>query len=261
MALFYDKGGKESIEFEVFIEQLKSYGKNIFDRNNFEEVKLALQKLYNNRTFLTSHFNELLKNTSTQSNNLYTFQVFMLAQEKNFNIRAPIWVPPQGVDSDAAFVYGLSHDHNFDLMTLGYLGDGYITDIYQYDVSKVSINTLNQQIELFDLTRYQLKPGSILYMEKNKDVHTQLPPKELSISVNIMKTSNLSDRQFLFDTKAKKIIRKVDGEVSHSFFKLASYLGDENTIDIVECLSAKLKNRYEMQKNLCVEEIHKRIRC
>jgi hypothetical protein len=254
MAKFFDNNVKESIDFDEFLDLLRSFEDKVFTDDNFDKSKLALQKLFNNRSFLTSYFNSLLKDMLSQSCNLYTFQVFMLAREKHFNIRAPIWLPPQGLKSDSAFVYELPHDHNFDIMTLGYLGDGYRTDIYQYNTEKV-VGYDNEPVDLFELEHFQLTPGSILFMGTNKDVHIQMPPKDLSISLNIMKTSGLTNRQFMFDLQKKQIIKKIDGEISPSFFKIAAYLGDENTIEIVEDLSLALQNRYEKNKDDCIKDI------
>ncbi|TMP25895.1 hypothetical protein CWB99_19975, partial [Pseudoalteromonas rubra] len=121
MADFYKVRKVESIEFDDFIECLNDMQGGFFDVCNINKTISLLSKLYNNRVFLASFLNDFLKDIASQKSNLYTFQVFMLSKQKHFDIRAPIWIPPSGQESDSAFVYDLPHDHNFDLMTLGYL--------------------------------------------------------------------------------------------------------------------------------------------
>lgn len=238
MAKIYQQPVNESIELDELIDLLRSFDKKIFDDNHIEESIHALKKLYNNRRFLTLHLNSLLKDFTKESKNFYTFQVFMIAQEKYFNVRAPIWMPASGLASDKAFIYDIPHDHNFNLITLGYLGDGYKTDIYQYDVNSIK-GISGESVPIYGHEQYQLKPGNVLHMGINSDVHTQIPPNDLSISVNIMQTKALSDKQFIFDIKNNRILRKVNGERDQALLDLAETLGDENTTDIIEHLKSK----------------------
>lgn len=254
MADLIDLNTTQSIDYSDFLEELKSFDHKLFDDEHIEKTAILLKRLYNNRTFLTNYFNEILKDVGSQAWNLYTFQVFMLAKEKYFNLRAPIWMPPRGQESDAAFVYDLPHDHNFDLMTLGYLGSGYKTDIYQYD-SKNTIGYPTEKVNISKPTRYQLSPGKILFMQANKDIHTQIPPRDLSISFNIMKSYDLTNKQFIFNLKKKEITRKVNDEVGPLFFNLAAKLGDQNTLDIVQNLSKAFKGKFTAEKEKCMTEI------
>ncbi|TMP26789.1 hypothetical protein [Pseudoalteromonas rubra] len=96
-------------------------------------------------------------------------------------------------------------------------------------------------------------------MHANKDIHTQIPPKSLSISLNILKTSNMSRGQYIFDLKKREIARVVDEEVIPSLLKVASYFGDENTIDILDDTLKKAKNVSDEARLKCYQAITGRL--
>lgn len=254
MANLYAQPVDESIELDELIDLLRSFDEGVFDDNHLEESVHALKKLYNNRRFLTLHLNSLLKDFAKEGKNFYTFQVFMIAQEKYFNLRAPIWMPASGLASDKAYIYDIPHDHNFNLLTLGYLGDGYKTDIYQYDSNAIQ-GLPGESVSIYGREQYQLKPGHVIHMGMNSDIHTQIPPNDLSISVNIMQTKMLSDKQFIFDIENSCVVRKIEGDRDRALLALAETLGDENTQDIIEHLKSKhilrtSTNKLARQSNL-----------
>ncbi|MEI9927755.1 MAG: hypothetical protein WDN44_08700 [Sphingomonas sp.] len=56
-------------------------------------------------------------------------------------LRANFWParadPVTRASGAAAFFYDLPHDHNFPFLTYGYLGPGYWSDYYEYEIGDV----------------------------------------------------------------------------------------------------------------------------
>jgi len=56
-----------------------------------------------------------------------------------FFLRANVWLPSRLLHKTNAegekrlFSFETPHDHNFELLTVGYLGEGYATVIHEYD--------------------------------------------------------------------------------------------------------------------------------
>jgi hypothetical protein len=57
-------------------------------------------------------------------------------------LRANFWParedPVVRASGPAAFFYDLPHDHNFPFLTYGYLGPGYWSDYFEYDVDALA---------------------------------------------------------------------------------------------------------------------------
>ena len=85
----------------------------------------------------------------------------------------------------AAFAYGLPHDHNFHFLTAGYFGPGYVSDYYDYDAEAVD-GRIGEPLNLKFVERSQLGEGQMMLYRAHRDVHSQLPPESLSVSLNIM---------------------------------------------------------------------------
>ena len=115
---------------------------DISDRDALLQGAHVLRALANNRTFLAERVaNELKEANSLQTNNQYSAQVFFLGRGKDYFVRANFWPAENDsiiqVSGLRSFFYGVPHDHNFDFLTVGYLGPGYISDFYEYDFDEV----------------------------------------------------------------------------------------------------------------------------
>ena len=122
--------------------------------------------------------------------NRYSAQVFLLHRSpRGFYLRANMW--PSERDSvftasgPAAFSYGVPHDHNFSFLTAGYFGPGYVSDYYDYDPETVD-GRLGEPLNLKFVERSSLSKGKIMLYRAHRDIHSQLPPESLSVSLNIM---------------------------------------------------------------------------
>lgn len=122
--------------------------------------------------------------------NRYSAQVFLLHRSpRGFYLRANLW--PAATDAvyassgPAAFSYGIPHDHNFHFLTTGYWGPGYVSDYYEYHAEGVD-GRLGEPLNLRFVERSQLSEGRMMLYRAHRDIHSQLPPEALSISLNIM---------------------------------------------------------------------------
>ena len=136
------------------------------------------------------------------------------------------------------FSYGLAHNHNFSFLTIGYFGPGYRSEIYEADPSKVE-GYMGESVELKFLEDTTLPVGKMMIYRRGWDVHTQLPPEGLSISLNLLMASsgNNAVTQYYVDTETGKIIGFPDVNTSSkrlTLLDLAGCIGDLNTVDLLD---------------------------
>ncbi|UHH09657.1 hypothetical protein LU699_15545 [Luteimonas fraxinea] len=126
--------------------------------------------------------------------------VFVLHQTERYLIRLVVWRPTTGVE-DEAFLYEGAHDHNFDLMTVGYTGCGYLTDLYSYQGNGQSLSE-RETVSINRHGRFQLAPGTVLFLSAGCDIHAQHAPDEVSVSINIICYSKKTFPQHLFEIQS-----------------------------------------------------------
>jgi hypothetical protein len=201
-----------------------------------------LRKLANNRRFLGDLvIEELKQHCSRQSaRNHYSSQVIILHNNsRNFVLRANFW--PAEADSVMInsgrdpFFYGMPHDHNFSFLTAGYLGPGYWSDYYEYDYD-TAIGVPGEKIDLRFTGRSRLSPGKVMLYRKHLDVHSQLPPDELSVSLNILGISPSSGfrEQYGFDVERGEIANIINSSGLETMIRLAAHFGGGNGLELVE---------------------------
>ena len=109
-----------------------------------------------------------------------------------FLMRANCW--PAAADSVVVnsgtdpFFYGRPHDPNFSFLTVGYVGPGYWSDYYEYDYER-TVGFIGEKVDLRFVERSRLSEGKVMMYRRHRDVHSQLPPDSLSVSLNIMAVS------------------------------------------------------------------------
>lgn len=165
-----------------------------FDADNPHSVQHAAQwlaRLAANRTFLGDlAIREVQRDCRRAGGQGYSPQVMMLgAPRPGWFLRANIW--PSAEESvlqtsgEAAFVYGLAHDHNFDFLTVGYHGPGYASDHYEVEPDSIT-GVVGEKVALRFVGRAVLKPGQVMHYRARRDVHCQFAPPSLSVSINLM---------------------------------------------------------------------------
>lgn len=81
-------------------------------------------------------------------------------------------------DEVRLYAYGLPHDHDFDLLTVGLAGTGYTTKIYRYD-GPSGRDRLPFNVESTFLGDFRVGVGDVLFMECNRDIHIQFRRSKL----------------------------------------------------------------------------------
>ena len=232
---------KDSIELGDLVEMLKGGPFDPEDEECVAEWGPALKRLANNRRFLGDLIIEELKQrcAGQVGNNQYSAQVVLLHKEATFALRANFW-PAEG-DSALAnsgrdpFFYDLPHDHNFTFVTVGYHGPGYWSDYYEYENDRVT-GYPGEKVDLRFIERSRLEEGKLMLYRKHRDVHCQLPPDALSVSLNIVAVSPTSDfrDQYRFDLDRFEVAGIINHSAMETLLRLAAHVGGENGRDLVE---------------------------
>lgn len=202
-----------------------------------------LRRLGNNRDFLAEAMIGELKDAANgvgEDASSYGAQVVMLSPlGREFFLRANFW--PGGDDhvfrasGQAAFAYELPHDHNFDFLTVGYFGPGYSSDYYEYDYEAVD-GVIGEKAGLRFIERSTLHPGKLMHYRALLDVHSQIPPESLSVSVNIMHSSGAQGwlDQYSFDVERDEIAKVISPGGSEIFLRVAVGLEHADALDLAE---------------------------
>lgn len=258
MALTFDISNRESISLPQCIELIKHVD-DVHDRSIGNIARLAeiLKKLANNRTFLRDMINKELTDLPNlddfQHGNPFPQQVISLGGGPGFWLRANIWPPtnrqhPKDWER-SLFSYLKPHDHDSGFLTVGYWGPGYETDIHEYDPTNV-VGYSGEPVALQFLERTILNEGRVMYYRANRDIHTQMPPDEYSVSINLLIQKpgrSSAARQFWFDIERGKIdapILRPDLTATMFLCRLARSLGSERCVETLSTILCTHYNAY-----------------
>jgi len=231
------------ISLEETLEYFSSI--DISDHDELLGGAPTLRALANNRTFLARLIAEELKHVdSLQKGNQYSAQVFALGESRNFFMRANFW--PAAHDSmfqasgAKPFFYDVPHDHNFDFLTVGYYGPGYLSDFYEYNFDDV-VGYVGEVINLRYIGREALSQGRTMLYRASVDIHNQLPPESFSISINVM--TNFPEQiagvnQYMLDLPSGMITSLGNRASLPLLCEVAAEIGDEECIDVLDYLRA-----------------------
>ena len=179
------RGETRSASIGETIDELHRIGFDPQDEGSVERAARALQKLANDREFLGDLLLDMLAGRAASPQSGYGPQAIVLSPARgDWFLRANIWPSERDTclkSSGAAhFVYGAPHDHNFDFLTVGYFGPGYLSDYYEYDYDRVT-GWRGEAAGLCFVERSALSEGKTLLYRAHSDVHSQLPPETGSI--------------------------------------------------------------------------------
>jgi hypothetical protein len=241
----------ESTEETLSLEDYLDHARTHVDARDPDSVcdsAPQLVRLANNRRFLSQRLaRELGDWRSFQIGNSTTAQSFFLGGGKNFYLRANVWMPQDQVNLPAAmtnhlFSYQIPHDHNFSFLTVGYWGSGYNTTIFEYDRQAV-VGLAGEQVRLRFLERTSLPQGKVMYYRACRDVHTQDPPAEFSISLNVLVglSQQHEKEQLFFDLASSTITGWASARPASRrlLCRLAGYLGDPAAAGPLESVAAR----------------------
>jgi len=226
-------------DYEAFVQDNVDFG----DFDCLCETAWALKALANNRKFLAQAANLKLRDyLEGKPTDYFTANSIVFLRDRFHTVRANIWAPlntdPRRAKFEVPqFSYYNCHDHNFHFVTAAYSGPGYESELYEYDRSKVR-GEPDERVDLQFVERLLFQQGDLMAYRAFNDAHVQHPPKDVSVTLNLVTTtpSIMDKRQFCFDVENSTIIA---GGVENShertgrFLEMASHLGDPNTIELL----------------------------
>lgn len=224
------------------LEMLGDTGFDPHHENSLARGALALRRLTNNRTFLGDLLIEQLRerHRETLEASAYGPQCIVLSRLRGgCFLRANIW-PSEDESCFRAsgaktFVYGVPHDHNFSFLTAGYFGPGYRSDYYEYDYESVA-GYRGEGVPLRFIERSALHEGRLMLYRAHRDIHSQLPPESLSVSLNVMHidpTQGWMD-QYGFDLERGTVTGVLNPTSTETFLRCAVGLGGGEALDLAE---------------------------
>ncbi len=229
-------------------EAIEALGELDFDpRDPAVTMKAAewLRRLSNNRTFLADILlDRLAGRTAGELVSGYGPQAIALSPLRGrMFLRANIWPAEHDLcfrNSGAkSFVYGVPHDHNFSFLTSGYLGPGYASDYYEYDYDAVT-GIPGEDAGLRFVERSALNEGKLMLYRAHRDVHSQLPPESLSVSLNVMHVDPAQAwyDQYGFDLESGEVTRVLSPNATEVFLRTAVASGSDEALDFAADIGA-----------------------
>jgi hypothetical protein len=246
MPRLIDPGGGDAIGLDDLVDALDASRFDPRDEDAFAGVGPLLARLGRNRMFLGDLVIDELKArcAGQAAGNTYGAQVFLLRPPNGrYVLRANFWPARDDAVARASgaapFFYDLPHDHNFSFLTVGYEGPGYWSDYYEYDIDAV-IGLPGETAGLRFVERSRLEPGTLMLYRARRDVHVQLPPDSLSVSLNILGFDRAQPwaEQFRFDIAHGSIAHGLSAAPSEALVALAAQFGDGDGRDLVESFAA-----------------------
>lgn len=200
-----------------------------------------LRRLTRNRTFLADLLlDRLTGRAAHEIESGYGPQALLLSPLRGtMFLRANIWPAEHDLcfrNSGAkSFVYGVPHDHNFSFLTSGYLGPGYSSDYYEYDYEAVT-GYPGEAAGLRFVERSALHQGKLMLYRAHRDVHSQLPPESLSVSLNVMHVDPAQCwfDQYGFNLESGEVTRVLSPNATEVFLRTAVASGSGDAMDFAD---------------------------
>lgn len=226
-------------------EAIEGIAQSQFDSgcdDSLQEAALWLRRLNNNRSFLGDLLIERLKTQfrDTGIDSGYGPQAIVLSPLRDgVFLRANIWPSERDhcFKSSGAktFVYDVPHDHNFSFLTSGYLGPGYRSDYFENDYGAAS-GYAGERPGLKFIERSTLHQDKLMLYRAHLDIHNQIPPESLSVSLNVMHVDPVQSwfDQYGFDLNDGSITRVLSPNATEVFLRTAVATGQEEALDLAE---------------------------
>lgn len=221
------------LSLESYVQAIEDGSYDLTNHDDLIASAPLLKRLANNRTFLVERmFEELRDQLTFQSGNMYAPQVLLLHTSKDFFVRANIWRPiSTAEEAIPGYQYDVCHDHNFDILTVGYLGVGYSCRSYTYDRRGYE-GRLGEIVDLTSEGVFSLTNGKVALYRAKEDVHIQLPPDRVSVSLNLIPRGPVQhEMQFQFDEGSGTICRYLNFTGLEAAVRVADIVGARECLD------------------------------
>ncbi|MFC9498444.1 hypothetical protein [Streptomyces sp. NPDC056982] len=225
--------GEDSMSLEQYVRAVDDSGYDLTRHEDLIASAPLLRKLANNKSFVIERmFDELRSQLRFQANNIYAPEVLLLHSTKDYFIRANIWKPISAAEETIPeYQYDVCHDHNFDILTVGYLGLGYSCRSYTYDRTAYE-GRLGEVVALADDGLFSLANGQVALYRAKEDVHIQLPPDEISVSLNLIPRAPVqNEMQFQFHEDSGAICRYLNFSGLEAAIRVADVMRSRECAD------------------------------
>lgn len=244
MPIIIDAPEEEAIGLDELCTYLHDLKIDTADHDAMIAAAPMLKQLANNRTFLADMALEELKGRTKlgAGSNRYGPQVMMLyppnRRDQTFFVRANFWPSTQDhifkSSGPEQFFYHHPHDHSFNFLTVGYYGPGYRSNYYVYDYEKTA-GFPGEAVDLKYVETTELTEGKLMLYRACVDIHDQLPPETMSMSLNIMELTvrgGVLD-QYSFDTEHGCVGTMINRMSTVSLMPMLGHLGDADSLDFL----------------------------
>ena len=232
------------LELDEFMAYLDTH-LDVESEDSLVSMAPQLLALANNRRFLARHLAATIGRSDFQQNNPFAGPVFVLANRRHFMVRAIGW--PAATDNAGASynsTYRVAHNHAFSLLTVGYWGPGYETDVFGCPPATLAgaADGSNAECDLPFIGRYRLAERTVLHIPAHRIVHVQHPPASYSISLNLVvkRKDDESAEQYFFDVDRRRY-QGSTGTTSNAWLRilhLASRIPDARYVDSLTSIAA-----------------------
>ncbi|MBH1432959.1 transposase [Stenotrophomonas maltophilia] len=236
-----------SVQGTASVADLVSYCREHVRYGDHESILAAsdmLAAVANDRGLLVRAINTTLLGRDDHFNNSMgvSSQAVLLYSDATYKIRANVWKKPvvragSLAHDSSLYSYNYAHNHNFELLTIGYLGSGYWTEIHECNPREIQ-GYIGEDVTLKFLEKTSLPRGKVMLYRACDDVHTQLPCEELSVSLNLIvgaPQGQLPD-QYAFDVSNSRISGLITSNDTGtvSLLSFAALLGATEAFDSIE---------------------------
>jgi hypothetical protein len=221
------------LSLKQFVRAIDESSYDLNCHEDLVEAALLLRRLANNTTFLVERrFEGLRSQLKCQAGNIYAPEVLLLYTCKSYFVRANIWKPISAAENAIPdYRCDVCHDHNFDILTVGYLGAGYSCRSYTYNYGEYE-GRLGEVVDLASEGVFSLTNGKVALYRAKEDVHVQVPPDQLSVSLNLIPRGSVqNEMQFQFDEASGTICRYLNFSGVEAAVRVADVLRCREALD------------------------------
>ena len=245
MSIVLKLDNEDRLSLREFIDHLETTF-DLEEADSLIGVAPYFRALANDPDLIAYHFNtEIQYVLNAKNERRRVSSPLIIASAPNYCLQAKIWMPDAQADALRA-APGLAagvrhaHNHNFNVMTIGYFGPGHTADLYTF-TPKESSGQVGDRVDLRFTERVRVKKNCAVICRDTVDAHAHVAPEALSISMSLSifgDNTQIVDR-FVFDLQASAICGYVDTADVHrraSIVRLAGEVGNEQTLDLFDAL-------------------------
>ena len=245
MAIVLKLENEDRLSLLEFVDHLET----TFDLDEADSligVAPYFRALANDPDLIAYHFNaEIQRVLDAKEEPHYVSAPLDLANAPHYSLQAKIWMPDTLSDalrppSGQSQNIRRAHNHNFNVMTIGYFGPGNIADLYAFN-AKEDRAEIDDRVDLRFIQRVRIQKECAVICREGIDAHAHIAPEALSISMSLSifsERTQLTDR-LVFDPQTSTICGYVDSAdiyLRASVVRLAGEVGNEQTLELFDAL-------------------------